>query len=354
MRVRGGVLSRLRRDQHGAVIMIVAVSLVVLFAIMVLAVDLGRVVASRRDYVRASDSAVLAAAQQCAKGNGAGAALSAADATAVANEAAAAQAAWSPEWGNGGADAALCAKDVFGPGELTQLPSVRVGYEREIEFFFAPVFGFDTGTVREEATAVWGPVVNPLIAPISVDYATLLGCGIPQTTFTPISCQLDYFKDTLKNPRWGELVLERWGEEFAADVGGSYCSVSASDLRDQIINGIEVPLEPKPPTWDCLDNGLSFSVWSAMKGKTLTFPVIDINRSTGKTKPGDQDCNGTNPNCQIDTAYVLSFVCLNVVDVQKKGPDITLQTVWSDGCSSGGIPDPTMLDLGVHGFRLVG
>ena len=90
MRMTDGGLPRLHREERGAVLMIVAISLVVLIGMLVLTADLGRMVASRRDFVRASDAASLAAAQQCAEANGEAAALAAANATATSNEPAAA------------------------------------------------------------------------------------------------------------------------------------------------------------------------------------------------------------------------------------------------------------------------
>lgn len=345
MRVRGTGLRRLHRDQHGAVLMIVAVSLVVLFGLLILTVDLGRVVASRRDFVRASDAAAIAAAQQCADANGEAAALAAADQTAQANEAAAMQAIWE-------IDSAECSIDVFPPG-LAELPSVRVGYEREIDFLFAPVFGFTSGTVQEEATAVWGPAATPAVAPIMMDFAALTDCTIPQPFppgSTPISCEFEYPPPQVDNPDWGELVLERWGEEFAADVGGSYCRVDANILRDSITEG-GVLIDPPPPTWDCIDNGLTFSVWMAMEGLYLTFPVVDLEQSTGKI--GNADCTGADAGCIIDTVYVISYVCLDVIDARNQGSTIILTTEWRGACAAPGPPEPDILDLGVHGVRLV-
>ena len=347
MRVTLRRLPSVHRDQRGAVLMIVAISLVVLIGMLVLTADLGRMVASRRDFVRASDAASLAAAQQCAEANGEAAALAAANATATSNEpAATAPVTWQ-------IDSAECAMD-FLPAGMTELPSVRVGYERQLDMFFAPIFGISTANVGAEATAVWGPAANPNVAPIMVDFEALtLDCSVPQSFppgSTPVQCVLEYPPPQVDNPDWGELVLERWGEEFAADVGGSYCSVDANTLRDNILNGFTA--DPPPPTWDCIDNGLTFSVWQFMEGRYLTFPVVDLEQSTGKV--GGVDCTGAVPGCIIDTVKIVSYVCLDVIDARNQGSTIILTTEWRGACAASGPPDLNIPDLGVHGIRLVG
>lgn len=356
----GRGLSRFHREQRGAVLVIVAICLVVLLGMLVLTADLGRMVSSRRDFVRASDAAAIAAAQQCANANGDVAAVGAADATATANETAAAQSAWSPEWGHGGADAALCDETIFDPGELASgLPSIRVGYQRDLDMFFAPIFGVETATVAAEATAVWGPAVPDRVAPFTIDLAVLTNCGIPSESATGLGCTFKYPPDNVGNPRWGALDLTKWGD---GSVDPQTCGVSAADLAAILAGGgSPVPLQPPPPTWDCLDkSGLSYSinVWRALIGQTWAFPVVDIEASVGHKGPaGSEACDGTDPECEIEIAWVVSFTCLHVTDVYRPPPapgnDIAIDTQWNGPCASGGVPDPDLLDLGVHGFRLV-
>jgi hypothetical protein len=354
------VTRRLRREDDGAVLLIVAICMVVLLGMAVLTMDLGRMVAVRRSMVRSADSAVLAAAQQCALANGEGAAMAAADVNAGLNEPGVGRVFWQ-------LDVAECAQRT-----LSGLHSARLGYEQDLDMFFAPIFGIDTATVNAGATAVWGPAANASIVPITVDFDTLMACYIPADPDGDGKqpCTLEYHKDTLQNPRWGELDLSQWGDPDAADLGGSACSVSASDLTDAIVSGgVATPADYPPETWDCLDNGLSYSVWKSMEGRYLTFPVMDLDRSTGKVVPNSDpilgdDCTGADipplndrgRDCRIDTAYIVGFVCLFVTSVQKKGPDITVITEWRGACTSGGIPclpDTDCYDFGVHAFRLV-
>ena len=354
------MIRRLRREEDGAVLLVVALSLVVLVGMSVLAVDLGRMVADRRSLVRSADSAVLAAAQQCAMANGEAAAVAAADANAGLNQPGVVRTAWE-------IDAEEC-----DDASLDGLHGVHVGYEHEMELFFAPIFGFDSATVGGSATAVWGPAQNASMTPITVDFDTLTACGIPLDMdgggVQP--CTLEYAQDTLQNPRWGELDLSEWGNEFAADDPGS-CHVSASDLTDAIEGGgVPAPPDVPLPTWVCFDNGLSDSVWEAMEGRYLTFPVMDLDLSTGEEVPNndsadpDDDCTGADipdlqtrrHDCRIDTAHIIGFVCLYVVDVSKHGADLTVETEWRGVCTSGGLPclpDADCYDFGVHAVRLV-
>ena len=303
---------------------------------------------------------MLAAAQQCAMANGEDAAMAAADVNAGLNESGVVQAAWQ-------IDADECDDNA-----LDGLYGVHAGYEQDMEMFFAPIFGIDSTIVAGQATGVWGPAQNASLTPITVDLDTLTGCGIPLDPDGNGTqpCTLEYAKETLQNPRWGELDLEHWGEEFAAD-DPSACHVSASDLSDAIEGGGVATAPDVPmPTWACLDNGLADSVWEGMEGRYLTFPVMDLATSTGEEVPNndsadaDDDCTGADipdlqsrgHDCEIDTAHIVGFVCLFISDVSKHGSDLTVQAEWRGACTSGGIPclpDSECFDFGVHAVRLV-
>src|SRR3972149_1344243 len=70
MRMSRAAFARVRSEERGAVLMIVALCLLILLGMLVLTVDLGRGVAYKRQLVTGADAAALAAAQQCALGNG--------------------------------------------------------------------------------------------------------------------------------------------------------------------------------------------------------------------------------------------------------------------------------------------
>ena len=70
MRVRGFSLARLRDEDQGAVLAIVAISLLVLLGMLVLTFDLGHGVALKRNMVNAADAGALAAARECGLAKG--------------------------------------------------------------------------------------------------------------------------------------------------------------------------------------------------------------------------------------------------------------------------------------------
>jgi hypothetical protein len=159
------------------------------------------------------------------------------------------------------------------------------------------------------------------------------------------------------------LDFEHWGDPNAAP-----CSVSADELKDMIDNGgypIGMELNGDPPgsqpTMTCVDNGLSFSVWSAMEGGTLIFPVVDIQTSTGLVKPGGGNvpCTGADipalraqgKDCQIDTVNVIAWVVLHVENVNQSGATVTFDSNTTL-TTSGGLPGAT-IDFGVRAVRLV-
>lgn len=355
MRVIRSRFGRLHDEEDGAVVFIVAVTLLALIGMLVLTVDLGRGVAYRRQVVSGTDAAALAAAQQCALGNGTVAAQDAANIVLAQN-----------------VDLPVAITGISMPEcdtpEGTELKTVEVTTSADIGYFFAPIFGIESGDIATRAVAVWAAAASSNPIPITVDQQQLEDCGIfpnePLPT-EPIECDLEYPKDTLQEPRWGVLDLTHWGDPDAAP-----CSVSAADLKQMIVDGgydsdPELVLNGDPPgneaTMTCVDNGLSFSVWDSMEGETLIFPVIDIQTSTGTVKPGggDEPCTGADipdlraagKDCQIDTVNVVAWIVLTVVDIDKGGSTVIVNTT-TDVTTGGGIPGGT-LDFGVRAVRLV-
>ena len=351
MRVIRPLVARTHDEERGAVLMIVALCLLILLGMLVLTVDLGRGVAYKRQLVTGADAAALAAAQECALGNGTATARAEGMEVLESNV------------DLGGLSATFTMPECDAPSGLN-LKTVTVVASADLDYYFAPILGFDSGDVAARAVAVWGAVANENPIPITVDQVQLNNCGIfpndPPDDET--GCMLEYPKDTLEEPRWGVLDLEFWGDPEAAP-----CTVSADELRDIIDAGgwpDDLDLNGDPPgtapTMDCLDNGLSFSVWDFMEGKTLTFPVIDIQTSTGTIKPGNGgDCTGADIpdlqaagfDCQIDTANVIAFVVLHVNDVINEGSTVVVDATF-EITTGGGIPGGGV-DFGDRAIRLV-
>jgi Flp pilus assembly protein TadG len=307
MRVKGRPARRLGHEE-GAVVYIVAISLLFLLGMLVLVFDLGRIVATRREMVRAADAAALAAAQQCAMGNGSVAARGAAAALLVENRAGAA---------------------LLQPGGFTVDPAcdgvvttagikkVTVRARVPLDMFFAPIFGVSQTTVTARATAIW---TVPGIVPITVNAVPLEPCDVGET------CAFAYPKGELENPRWGILDLSLWGQ---GDV--SSCPVPNSTVVDIIQSGgipkdaLDPWPEPGAGVYDCIDNGAQFASWDALVGGTWWFPVISVPESKGFTKPGRAEpCTGADipslqlqgKDCRITTAYVVDFVRLKVISLR--------------------------------------
>ena len=148
MRVRRLSLARLRDEEQGAVLMMVALSLVVLIGMAVLTFDLGRGVALKRTMVTAADAGALAAARECGLANGEASAKTAAGDLVTDNNGAAKVTGFkidpSPAVCAGGAN-----PDPDGHNTVTVTVTVPQ------EYFFAQIFGFDSGQVVASATAEW-------------------------------------------------------------------------------------------------------------------------------------------------------------------------------------------------------
>jgi hypothetical protein len=150
-------------EERGAVLMIAAICLVVLLGMLVLVFDLGRGVAIRRSMVSASDSAALAAAQQCVMGNGTSAASAAAAELVASNKTGATVTSFSaPE---------CDAPQTMGPKFVTVQSTFTM------EYFFAQIFGFESGPVTTQAIAQYGPVMSVLSpVPIRISESGLTSC----------------------------------------------------------------------------------------------------------------------------------------------------------------------------------
>jgi Flp pilus assembly protein TadG len=148
MRVGKFSLARLRDEEQGAVLAMVAISLIVLLGMLVLTFDLGHGVALKRNMVNAADAGALAAARECGLAHGEGSAMAAASELVADNNDAATVTDMKID-----PDPAVCSgagnPDPDGHNTVTVTVSVPQ------EYFFAQIFGFDGGTVVASATAEW-------------------------------------------------------------------------------------------------------------------------------------------------------------------------------------------------------
>ncbi len=141
-------LSRGHPDESGAVMIIVAVTLVVMIGFVGLVIDLGRIYEERRELSRAADAAVLAIAadcgthaQPCTEEVGLVTAQTYADANS--------------DDGASGIDDLTISLDDRTVWTRTQTLDSDTGTS-QLPLLFLGVFGHESTTVEAEATAIWG------------------------------------------------------------------------------------------------------------------------------------------------------------------------------------------------------
>jgi Flp pilus assembly protein TadG len=369
---------RVRDEEHGAVLAIVAISFIVLIGMLVLTFDLGRGVALKRNMVNGADSAALAAAMECGMAHG---------------ETAARQQAADLLADNNGAATVTGFQINPGPAQCDGVPSpdpdhnptVTVTVSVPQEYFFAPIFGINNGTVVATATAEWTVgASNP--APLKLDKLKIEEClqeGEP-TTDGKVDC---YFTFEGTGGQWGWLNLPEGWPIKGQDPNPKNCASSkggTKDLEDYIggMGGMGTPGDPtllpalwdptgggNPPTWVCAANGRiddardAIQRWvdnvTALMGQgklesepVVLFPVVA--------------CNGAAPPCFVwktgsQAAYpVVRLQGFYVKEVFKGRTEVTkncgvkpksgsvfclhLQTTGLDEGSSSGRPLVRLVD----------
>lgn len=156
------LLSRLRHDDDGATLVLVAVSLIGLFGISMLAVDAGSLLTSRRGVVTDTDAAALGAARrlsqvtplECVGLLAGNVGVAASEASYMLTENNANTTLVSP------ADATSGTNPTVTTNGACESGTVRVEGETPGRLFFAPIFGFDEPQIYSSSTAEWGPLTG--------------------------------------------------------------------------------------------------------------------------------------------------------------------------------------------------
>lgn len=251
-----------RRDEHGAVVLIVLLCVLAIFTVVAIVFDIGASLVIKRQVVAAADSSSLAAAQSCATGKS-GEAQAQADTYANDNRPGV----------TGGIESANC---VTGTGYVT------TAYSSDAHYNVAPFVGLgDQGSVGARATSIWGPAGTVEHAvPIMLDSRWLNGnCKIPDAS---IGTECAFWYDNSNTTdgsqnNWGFMNLDQW------DVSsGAHCSnAGANDRGTWIINGYPdlLSLNYPDPTYVCSDSGHAAGNWlndlESTIGQTRAFPVVD-------------------------------------------------------------------------------
>ena len=392
MRVRRFSLIRVRHEEDGAVLAIVAISLICLIGMLVLTFDLGRGVALKRNMVNGADAAALAAAMECAQARG---------------EVTARQEAAELLADNNGAATILPGTAGFrinpGPAQCDGVPSpdpednptVTVTVSVPQQYFFAPIFGINNGTVVATATAEWTTGdSNP--APLKLDQLKIDEClDEGELIDGKVDCYFTFEKGRQPlNSDWGWLNLPEGWPIKDKDLNPMKCSSQAGgskDLGDYIggmggmgspgdptlLPGLWDPTEPwgDPPTWVCGATGHKASsveaiqewvdnVTAQMKQvppklasePIVLFPVV----ACDSAKTPDADCREWKytPGVAYPVVKLQGFYVKEAWDGQqarrqpnckftRQGSDvfcIHLQTSGLDDSSSSGRPIVRLVD----------
>lgn len=313
-------------DQSGAVLIIITLSLLGLFGMMILVVDVGSVLFARRAMVNAADAAALAAAQSCGQAEGQGAATLQAEFYTVANQSGAELVTGYPQY----------FPSCDNPWGFV---TVRVTTERPL--YFAPVLGLDPETpVTTEARASWGGAgAGERVAPLMLSSHRLSDCDIPPGEgYTPIDCAFWWNNsprsdpEDLANAEWGTLDLLNWDVTTPTHCNNS----TPPQFEEWMLTGFFQPLPIDSDLYGATpDDGFTFvcrgqgNFGNALvniiedaiaRGDPLYFPVND--QLTQVDANGDP-CPPPDPTdtevqaCAVDKYNIIGFAKLTIIGIYR-------------------------------------
>ena len=314
--------------EDGAVLIIVTLSLLALFGMMVLVVDVGSLLYARRAMVNAADAAALAAAQSCGQKEGQAEASLQAEFFTVANQSGAVVVTGYPQY----------FPSCDSPAGLV---TVRVTTQRPL--FFAPVLGFDSdAAVMTEATASWGGAgAGEKVAPLMLSANRLSDCQIPPDdpeSMVGVECAFYWNNSSrphenpdLANAEWGTLDLLKWDITTGVNCDNS----TPPQFEEWMLQGFSLPLPIDSDvygatagdthTYVCRGQGhfgeaLDRDLMEARDiGEPLFFPV---NRPSTQVDSNGDVCTPemfASTNCSVDKYDIIGFARLFIVDVWGGG-----------------------------------
>ncbi|HKE73566.1 MAG TPA: pilus assembly protein TadG-related protein [Acidimicrobiales bacterium] len=266
--MRALIRTRARRDDTGAVVVLVSIMMVVLLGMGALVLDAGQLYAERRELQNGADAAALAVAQDCAGGD---CKDEAATAHSYADDNAHDGKAGVDEVCGSGPGLAACATP---PADVPAGNWVKVATvtpdDNKVDFVFAPVLGHDAGRARAAAVASWGAVGGATTIPLTLSECEYieLGGNLASGTF-PSGLNYVYFHDTTDA---GTCPAGPSGADLPGGFGwlasSSACQVTVrADRWVDDKPGNSVPNDCTPSDW---------------QGKEVLIPVYDrVNGLTG-------------------------------------------------------------------------
>lgn len=328
-------------DQTGATLIIVTLSLLALFGMTVLVVDVGSVLFVRRALVNAADSAALAAAQSCSKKEGGAIADAQAIQYAAANH-----------------DGAVVTDGYPRYFPRCDAPAgfVTVRVTTDTPLFFAPVLGADPDQpVTTQATAVWGGAgAGEKVAPLMLSSNRLSDCHIPpeDPDDLPAGAVCAFWwnnsnkgRETnpdLANAEWGTLDLLNWDILPAVHCNNS----TPPQFEEWMLRGFPLPLPldsdfyggipDDTHTYVCrgqgnfgaaLDQDIEAAACpdpSDAGCDPLYFPV---NRQTTQIDPNGNVCGPAEyeaTGCAVDKYDIIGFARLYIEAIHRGNTDEAL------------------------------
>ena len=244
-------------DDRGAVGVFMAITIVVLFAMLGLTVDVGALYDERRQLSNGADAAVLAIAEDCALGV---ISCDQATATAIAKRFAAA---------NARDDATFVDEvsiDLAARTVRVQVSTLDPEGGHLLEPFFAQVVGYDGTTVRASATAAWGfPSSMRNVLPLIISE-----CEFPVGMPIPSAERILFFHDGNN----AEPCNAHAGQDADGDgilAGGFGWLDTVGGCRLDLASGQWVNADPgSSPTTGCSPSDLSVLV-----GTAVPLPIFD-------------------------------------------------------------------------------
>jgi hypothetical protein len=317
-------LRSLAKSEEGATLVIVAVMLIAILGFTVIVVDVGGLLTLRREMVRSSDSAALAAAQSYASNNAA-AASGQADSFAGANVDSPTRTLFSPQAGLPGFS---CVSTACG--------SITVRYTKNQQLYFAPVLGLNSvEDVAHTSTAIWGPPGGgvPTVPLVASD--TAIGdCNLPGAA-PGDTCTMFYSAagdGTTSASSFGWLNLSSSGWNVGPGTGG--CSGPGAST----VNGwldtpvLDLTLNWPLATYVCPANGVVDSNWQTLHTMAtahaiVSFPVTDKDGSYSSAHGGTAP-HGSIPTSSGGTAKydAVGFVSLQLMALYDGSDPLVLGT----------------------------
>lgn len=242
-------------DERGVVAVIVALCLVMLMGALALSIDVGGLLLRRREMVNGADSAALAAAMACSKGQGLASATTAANHEFTLNSPGAAA--------NGYQLSSIVVSPTCGGGA----GHVTVTYRSPQKMYFAPVFGADNSSdVTTAATASWGPGgLTPVVLNIGPSQSGVNSCAVGPTTYPAVGQDCYYlYNNTTAAPgqtgTMGALDLTAWNVASSGPCNGNNKKNMPGEVDGTIVDAFVWHLNYPNPTWVCqLDGTNMFS-----------------------------------------------------------------------------------------------